>query len=137
HLFVKPTAPVSNQKCSRIFFKNFNTLLEYPLLGIIDMNCPTRIVRMLLLLFTLLILFPTMYYGVSIAKADSVIATIPVGSFPSGIAFNPSNGDMYVTNQAGGGINSTVSVIDSSTNRVINTITTGVRSTALAFNPIN
>jgi DNA-binding beta-propeller fold protein YncE len=32
------------------------------------------------------------------AWADSVIKTIPVGSAPWGIAFNPSNNDMYVTN---------------------------------------
>jgi DNA-binding beta-propeller fold protein YncE len=34
----------------------------------------------------------------SLQDGGVVIATIPVGSGPGGIAFNPSNGDIYVTN---------------------------------------
>ena len=41
-------------------------------------------------------------------KAGVVIATIPVGLGPVGVAFNPNNGDMYVVNSA----SKTVSVID-------------------------
>ena len=33
------------------------------------------------------------------STTNSVIATIPVGSAPQFIAFNPNNGDMYVTNR--------------------------------------
>jgi YVTN family beta-propeller protein len=33
------------------------------------------------------------------STTNSVIATIPVGSGPQFIAFNPNNGDMYVTNR--------------------------------------
>jgi YVTN family beta-propeller protein len=57
----------------------------------------------------------------SMAKADSVIATIPVGLSPSAVSFAPTNGDMYVANSGG----NTVSVIDTSTNKVIATISVG------------
>src|ERR671926_1169437 len=67
--------------------------------------------------------------------ADSVIATIPVGTNPVNVAFNPNNRDMYVVNQVGGGNTCTVSVIDSITNQVIATIPVGIRSSDIAFNP--
>ena len=67
--------------------------------------------------------------------ADSVIATIPVGTNPVDVAFNPNNRDMYVVNQVGGGNTCTVSVIDSITNQVIATIPVGIRSSDIAFNP--
>ena len=38
---------------------------------------------------------------------NTVTATIPVGSTPFGVAFNPDNGDLYVTNPG----SNTVSVI--------------------------
>ena len=50
------------------------------------------------------------FLGLQSAWADSVIKTITVGSSPHGVAFNPSNNDMYVAN-----VNSnTVSVIATS-----------------------
>ena len=56
------------------------------------------------------------------AWADSVIATIPVAS-PLHLAFNPENGDIYVTNLD----SDTVFVIDGQTNTVIgNPIPVGV-----------
>ena len=51
------------------------------------------------------------------AKADSVIATIPVGVAPAGVAFDSINGNIYVVN-----IEGTVSVISGATNKVIDTI---------------
>jgi DNA-binding beta-propeller fold protein YncE len=38
------------------------------------------------------------YSGIGVAKADSVIATVPVGAGPYGIASDSTNGDLYVTN---------------------------------------
>lgn len=77
------------------------------------------------------------FSGLESAWADSVIDSIPVGTNPHDVAFNPVNGDMYVVNQVGGGNTCTVSVIDSETNSVIDTINVGVRSSNIAFNPKN
>src|SRR5205823_6634266 len=52
---------------------------------------------------------------------------------PIGIAFDPNNGNMYVTNQG----SNTVSVIDSTTNTVIATIPVGTTPFAIAFDPKN
>src|SRR5690242_10513859 len=49
------------------------------------------------------------------ARADSVIATIPVGAHPNSIAFDSANGNLYVTNY----LSSTVSVINGATNTVV------------------
>jgi YVTN family beta-propeller protein len=47
-----------------------------------------------------------------------VIKDIPVGLQPSAIVFDPKSSNMYVANQ----YSKTVSVIDSSTNTVIDTV---------------
>jgi YVTN family beta-propeller protein len=60
-----------------------------------------------------------------------VIDTIAVNA-PGGIAYNPSNGNMYVANIG----SNTVSVIDRS-NNVIATIPTGVLPRDITFNPSN
>jgi YVTN family beta-propeller protein len=58
---------------------------------------------------------------------------LPAGSAPFGIAFNPSNGNMYMTN-----FNSdSVSVINPATNAVISTIPVGSAPFGIAFNPNN
>jgi YVTN family beta-propeller protein len=49
------------------------------------------------------------------------------------IAFNPENGNMYVTNRGSG----TVSIIDKSTNEILETISVGGLPTGIAFNPEN
>jgi YVTN family beta-propeller protein len=72
------------------------------------------------------------FSGLESAWADSVIKTIPVER-PAGVAFNPSNNDMYVANHGG----FTVSVIDSSTNEVVDTIPVGAFPLGIAFNPSN
>jgi YVTN family beta-propeller protein len=56
-----------------------------------------------------------MYSGVGIAKGDSVIATIAVGSRPFNIAYDSSNGNLYVGNYNDG----TISIISGQTNTVI------------------
>ena len=66
--------------------------------------------------------FPVTYQVTeSDAPAGFVIATIPVGSSPAGIAFNPDNGFLYVANLD----SNTVSVIDPATNTVVVTIPVG------------
>jgi YVTN family beta-propeller protein len=52
---------------------------------------------------------------------------------PFVIAFNPANKDMYITDLP----SNTVSVIDSSTNTVIGTISVGSQPNGIAFNPTN
>nr|WP_255292404.1 hypothetical protein [Bacillus cereus] len=52
------------------------------------------------------------------ANTNSVIATIPVGSFPIEVAVNTKTNLIYVTNTG----SNTVSVIDPITNSVIDTV---------------
>jgi YVTN family beta-propeller protein len=61
-----------------------------------------------------------------------VIATIPVGLAPTGIAVNEVTNRIYVTNY----IDNTVSVIDGSTNIVIATIPVGLGPSGIGVNPI-
>jgi YVTN family beta-propeller protein len=58
---------------------------------------------------------------------------ISVGSIPFGIAHNPTNNNMYVSNAD----SNTVSVINSTTNSVIDTIPTGSTPIGIAYNPNN
>ncbi|HMD79407.1 MAG TPA: YncE family protein [Nitrososphaerales archaeon] len=71
--------------------------------------------------------------GSTAASANLVAKTIAVGNDPNGIAFVPSNNDVYVTNYADG----TVSVIDASTNNVIQTFKVGDNPIGIAFAPSN
>ena len=62
-----------------------------------------------------------------------MVDTINVGNDPQGIAYNPNNHDMYVTN-----INdNTVSLIDSSTNTMVSTINVGVDPFGVTYNSNN
>ena len=58
---------------------------------------------------------------------------IPVGGAPTGIAHDPVNGHMYVTNQA----DDTVHVIDTATNEIIREIPVGDAPTGIAHDPVN
>jgi len=69
----------------------------------------------------------------SVTNGTTVIANITVGKGPTGIAYNPSNGYIYVANSFSG----TVSVIDGATNKVIANITVGVGPRGIAYNPSN
>ncbi len=69
---------------------------------------------------------------------NCVVVMIPVGGSPLGIAFAPSNSNIYVINIGNfgpNGFSSTVSVISTSTNTVIDTIPlpTGFYPTGIAF----
>ena len=58
---------------------------------------------------------------------------IPVGVNPFGIAYNPKNNNIYVTNYG----SNTVSIINPTTNSVIDTIPTGTNPAGIAYNPSN
>ena len=79
--------------------------------------------------------FPVTYQVTETSPTQGlVVATIPVGSAPRGIAFNPNNGNMYVVNQDG----NTVSVINGATNTVVGSpIPVGSQPIDVAFNPDN
>jgi YVTN family beta-propeller protein len=62
-----------------------------------------------------------------VVAAQTVTATIPVGSSPAGIGTNPAINRVYVANQRG----DSVSVTDGTTNNVIATIPVGFRPTAM------
>jgi YVTN family beta-propeller protein len=55
---------------------------------------------------------------------NTVVANIPVGLGPNGIAYNQNNGDVYVANS----VNETISIVDGLENTVISTITLGNNS---------
>ncbi len=61
------------------------------------------------------------FANTGIVFAEEVITTLPVGDGPYGVAYNPDNGDMYVANAG----TDEVSVIDGTTNSVIDTIEVG------------
>jgi len=63
--------------------------------------------------------------------ANTVIATIPVGSNPNAVAVNPAGTLAYVTNNSG----NSVSVIDLATNTVTHTITGFSSPDGVAVNP--
>ena len=60
-----------------------------------------------------------------------VTRTIPVGSYPLGVAVDPAAGTVYVANQGGG----TVSVIDAATGTVTGTIPVGSQPFGMAVDP--
>ena len=66
------------------------------------------------------------------AFGQSVIATVPVGKTPLGVAVNSATGKVYVTNQG----SNTVSVIDEGTSTVTATITVGSEPMAVAINQL-
>jgi YVTN family beta-propeller protein len=73
------------------------------------------------------------------AATNQVVATVEVGKGPAGIAFNPANGNFYVTNffdQDGDG-RGTVQMINGSTNQVVTTVKVGMLPVGVAFNSVN
>lgn len=65
------------------------------------------------------------------AMAQSVLATVPVGSGPRAVAVNPSTNKIYVANDNG----NSVAVIDGATNAVT-TVPTGVSPYGIAINQV-
>lgn len=64
-------------------------------------------------------------------QSFAIIASIPVGDFPTGIAINPAGTKAYVTNQ----ISNDVTVIDIATNTVIASIAVGATPVGIAITP--
>lgn len=64
-------------------------------------------------------------------SAQTVIGTIPVGSFPRGVAVNPTTNRIYVANE----LSDTVTVINGSDNTTVATVPVGAHPTAVAVNP--
>ena len=64
-------------------------------------------------------------------KTNAVVATIPVGDNPTGVAMAPNGNMGYVANQR----SNTVSVIDTKTNTVVATVPVGNNPGGLAITP--
>jgi len=64
---------------------------------------------------------------------NPVISNINVGLMPLGVAYDPSNGYVYVTNE----LSDNVSVINGATNTVIASIAVGVLPEGVAYDPSN
>ena len=62
---------------------------------------------------------------------NSVTATVPVGTCPSGVAVNPEGTEAYVANT----MDSTVSVIDTAINNITATVPVGLCPIGVAVNP--
>jgi YVTN family beta-propeller protein len=98
----------------------------------------TTISLILFSLLTMTFLISTVFsseIGTANAQKYSVIATIPVGKSPFGVAINPTNGLVYVANAN----SNTVSVIDPKTNTVVATkyVFGGRAPYGVAINPTN
>ena len=65
------------------------------------------------------------------SATNNVTATVPVGSYPRGVAVNPEGTKVYVTNTG----SNTVSVIDSATKNVTATVNLGIYPWGVAVNP--
>jgi YVTN family beta-propeller protein len=69
-------------------------------------------------------------------SSNSVISDISV-SWPDGIAFNPSNNYLYVTHLSDYSSTSFVYVIDSFTNKVVDTVSVGIGPENVEYNSAN
>ncbi len=65
------------------------------------------------------------------AASNTVVATVPVGSLPQGVAVTPDGTHAYVANE----FSNTVSVIDTTSNTVVATVTVGNRPLGVAVTP--
>ena len=62
---------------------------------------------------------------------NTVTATVPVGSYPWGVAVSPDGTKVYVANEG----SNTVSVIDTATNTVTATVDVGINPLGVAVSP--
>ncbi len=84
-------------------------------------------------LAALAIIFVWSISNVSISHADSLLASIPVGSNPYGVAYDPANGNIYVANAGG----NSVSVINEVTNSIVTTFLVGNFPAGVAYDSAN
>src|SRR5438552_16415927 len=75
-------------------------------------------IKALILLVTLVIAFSLV---APFARAETVVATVNVGSNPFGVAYDSLKGEVFVANFG----SNTVSVIEDSTNTVVATVSVG------------
>src|SRR5881409_83422 len=68
---------------------------------------------------------------VPLARAETIVATVPVGSVPEGVAYDSAKGEVFVTNLVDG----TVSVISDSTNAIVATVPVGLAPIGAAYDP--
>ncbi len=66
-------------------------------------------------------------------QTSAVVATIPVGSEPHGVAFDPANGYVYIANFG----SDTVSVLDGSSDKIVESVPVGLNPVALAVDSSN
>jgi YVTN family beta-propeller protein len=66
-------------------------------------------------------------------SSDTVVARIPVGSGPNSIAFDPSDGDVFVCEAGSGDLR----VIDAATQRVVTALSMGTLPSGVAYDPSN
>src|SRR5438445_13565499 len=67
--------------------------------------------------------------------SNTVMATVPVGNFPNGVAVTPDGAHVYVGNQGDGLVPGTVSVIDTATNKLTATVMVGLFPFGVAVTP--
>src|SRR5439155_1404357 len=70
---------------------------------------------------------------VGVISGRVVVATVPVGDGPSGVAYDSGNGYVYVSNY----FSSNVSVIDGTTNTVVATVPVGYLPRGVAYDSEN
>jgi YVTN family beta-propeller protein len=66
---------------------------------------------------------------------NNVVATVPVGNGPFGVAVTPDGKRAYVANIGFSAFSNTVSVIDTATNTVVATVTVGFQPIGVAITP--
>lgn len=71
------------------------------------------------------------YVSVVNTSTNSILTTIPVGDFPEGVAVNPDNSKVYISNQN----SNNVSVISTASNSVVSTITVGNSPESIIVSP--
>jgi YVTN family beta-propeller protein len=71
----------------------------------------------------------SLFFFAQTAGAQSVVATVNVGSAPWGVAYDSAKGEVFVANEG----NSTVSVIDDSTNAVVASVNVGSDPFGVAY----
>ena len=64
--------------------------------------------------------------------SNAVVATVPVGAAPFGVAVHPTNGRAYVANAA----DNTVSVLDTATHTVLTVVSVGAAPYGVAVDPL-
>jgi YVTN family beta-propeller protein len=75
--------------------------------------------------------------SVTDVERNTVIASVPVGDFPEGIAVSPDGKQVYVTNSGNSDVpGNTISVIDTTTNKVTATVKVGSDPSGVAIESV-